>query len=401
MIKTVIIVNDSNYISGGEDKVAIFTANELLCQCPEIEVVFFSCNDGLRKELNDNIRQKCTNQGSALASKNKIKGAFNGIANFKAKKELKNLLLKYDKNSTIIHVHSWSKAITSEVFDLCFKLGYKCILTLHDYFIACPNGGFFNYQTNSICGYNPMSMKCMFCNCDSRNYFFKLYRLIRQIRINANLKKIKHVITISEFSEKILQKYLCDDCTIDRVYNPIDFEKKQEKVDPTKSNFYLYVGRISKEKGVEIFCECVSSENEKGIVVGDGDYRRELENKYQGIEFLGWKSSEEVKKIMKQARCLIIPSKWYECAPLTPLEAMQFGIPCISSANNATVDYLKNDVGLIYSSSEELKKIIRMCKSDDVIEKYSNNAFNYIKSEWAKKKYIDELILVYNNVLSD
>ena len=68
MIKTVIIVNDSNYISGGEDKVAIFTANELLCQCPEIEVVFFSCNDGLRKELNDNIRQKCTNQGSALAS---------------------------------------------------------------------------------------------------------------------------------------------------------------------------------------------------------------------------------------------------------------------------------------------------------------------------------------------
>ena len=42
-----------------------------------------------------------------------------------------------------------------------------------------------------------------------------------------------------------------------------------EKVDPSKNEYYLYVGRVSKEKGVDLFCQAISELDYKGIVVGD------------------------------------------------------------------------------------------------------------------------------------
>lgn len=398
MIKNLIIVNDSNYICGGEDKVAIQTANEI-SQATGINVLFFSCNYKEENCLDPKIKQISTNQGNALD--NVLKGALNGVINFKARRYLKRILLQYDPSDTVVHVHSWSKAVTSEVFDICNKYKYKCVLTMHDYFIGCPNGGFFNYKKNVICKYKPLSIKCICCDCDSRNYLFKMYRLLRQIRIKSNVKKIRNVISISDFSEQHLVNFLSKKCSIKRIYNPIDFEKNIKKVNPEKSNIFLYVGRVSDEKGVDVFCKAISSSNVRGVVVGDGSSKQELEKKYSDIEFLGWKNSFEVKSLMKKARCLIIPSKWYEGAPLTPLEAMQFGIPCISSSNNATIDYLKKDVGVVYSSEKELVEIINSFKDDKVVKKYSENCYEYINRTWKKKNYQKELINYYNEILSE
>lgn len=402
MLRNVIIVNDSDFVSGGEDKVAIQTANELVQAYRELNVYFFSCNGtGKSTCLDKNIKQYCTQQGSALLSRNKLVGAINGICNFKFIKEFKKFLSKFNNNETIVHVHSWSKAVTSEVFNVCEKKKIKCILTLHDYFIGCPNGGFFNYQKNEICKFNPMSLKCITCNCDSRNYLFKVYRIIRQCRFNKNIKKIKYAVSISQFSERILVNYLNKNCRITRIYNPIDFDLIPKKSKPEKSNFFLYVGRVSKEKGVEIYCDAVMKADVNGIVIGDGVCKKELEKKYNNIVFKGWKNAKDVKEIMRNARCLIIPSKWYEGAPLTPLEAMQYGIPCISSANNATVDYLENGVGMIYTNENELISLIKKCCDNEVIKYYSEKSYNYIEIHWKKRSYINELVNLYCDILDE
>lgn len=400
-LKNVVIVNDSNFISGGEDKVAIQSANMLVEKFNDINVYFFSNNNIDESPLNTKVINVRNDMIIPFENKNKLKGALNGLYSFKTKRKLTKFLKELNNEETIIHVHSWSKSITSCVFDVASKLHFKFVLTMHDYFTACPNGGFYNYQKQEICHLKPCSIKCICCDCDSRNYIFKVYRIIRQYIFDRSLRNLKYVISISDFSENIQRKFLPKGCKVFSFYNPIDLEKVEEKIDPARNNWYLYVGRISKEKGVDIFCDCITSVGLQGVVVGDGDYRKELEAKYKNINFLGWKNSREVKNIMKKARCLIIPSKWYECAPLTPLEAMQFGIPIISSDNNATIDYLKKDIGLTYSSKDELKKIIKMCESDEIIKKYSTNAFNYIKKEWANKKYVEELNSIYNNILSD
>lgn len=384
MLKNVIIINDFDYVQGGASKVAIQTANMLVESNKDLNIYFFSAVHNDESTLDEKVIKICTNQLEAMKQKNKLKGFINGIYNFKAKKELKKLLSTLNKEETIIHVHGWTKSLSSSVFDIAFKLKFKVVLTMHDYFTACPNGGYFNYKKNEICHLKPLSLKCIKCNCDSRNYFFKLYRILRQFVQNKIVKlndKLTDVISISDFSEKILKKTLNENTRIHRVFNPIDLDKNPKKVDYRNNNYFLYVGRVSKEKGVDIFCEAITISNQKGIVVGDGTELNKLKQKYNNIKFVGWKNAEKVKKYMQGAKALIVPSRWYESAPLTPLEAMQYGIPVITSNCNATIDYINENNGEIFSIEKNNLKDFLL----NISNKY--NPKIKIKSNYEKKLF--------------
>lgn len=393
-IKNIVVINDFDYIQGGASKVAIQTANLLKENNPELNIYFFSGAHDSKSNLRSDVISICTNQGESLKSKNKLKGAIDNLYNFKAKKQLKELLLTLDRDETIIHVHGWTKCLSSSVFDVAFKMNFKLVLTLHDYFTACPNGGYFNYQKNEIWTVKPFSLKYILNNCDSRNYFFHFYRLLRffiQDKIVRLNDRLTDVITISDFSENILRKTLNPNTHIYRVYNPIDLDPNREIVDYTKNDYFLYVGRISKEKGVDVFCEGVTKANKKGVVVGDGSELEKLKNEYPNIEFVGWKNSQEVKEYMKKARALVIPSRWYEAAPLTPIEALQYGIPIISSDCNATIDYLKSGKnGTTFSIEEK--------NLSEIINSFS---LDYVPRIVTDKNYEYCLLSVYKDIIEE
>ena len=383
-------MNDFNYVQGGASKVAIQTA-KILKNNTDYRIIFFSAVNKPEENI-DGIEYISTNQNEALNEKNKLKGIINGIYNFKAKNVFKNLLLTLDRKNTIIHVHGWTKALSSSIFDIAFKMKFKVVLTLHDYFTACPNGGYFNYKKNEICHLKPLSWKCVMCNCDSRNYAFKIYRVIRQFVQNKIVKlndKLKYVITISDFSEKILKQTLNPRTKIARIYNPIDIEPSKEKKDFTKNKYYLYVGRVSKEKGVDLFCQAITELKLKGIVVGDGSEKEKLQNEYPNIQFVGWKSSDEVKEYMKRARALIFPSRLYETAGLTVLEAQAYGIPCIVSQNTAAVEFV--DTNCIFENYDDLKN-----KLNNI---YTFNC-NFHGDIYNTKKYESSIMFFYKLILN-
>lgn len=391
MLRNIIIINDFNYVQGGASKIAIDTARIL--NDTDLNIYFFSAVNKEEENIKG-IKYVSSNQNEALKEKNKFKGLVNGIYNFKAKKELKKLLRQLNNKETIIHVHGWTKALSSSVFDIAFKMNFKIVLTLHDYFTACPNGGYFNYKKNEICYYKPLSWKCIKCNCDSRNYFFKLYRIIRQFVQNKIVKlndKLENVISISEFSEKILKNTLGKNTKITRIYNPIELNN-EEFIESSNNEYFLYVGRIDKEKGVDLFCQAITELNKSGIVVGDGNEREKLQKEYPHIEFTGWKNKIEVKKYMKNARALIFPSRWYETAGLTVLEAQSIGLPCIVSKNTAASEFIEDKKnGFLFENLEDLKDKI---KQIDNIKMETNNIekFNY-------QNYKENIIELYNKIL--
>lgn len=383
-VKTVVIVNDFNYTQGGASKVAIDTARILKNE--NIKVYFFSAVSKDEEKINE-VEYITTNQNEALKEKNKLTGCFNGIYNIRARKKFKKLLKKLDKETTVIHIHGWTKALSSSIFDIAFKMKFKVVLTLHDYFTACPNGGYFNYKQNEICHLKPLSKKCIKCNCDSRNYGFKLYRVVRQFVQNKIVKlpkKIEYVIGISNLSIDILKQTLNPDVKLEKIYNPINFDKNKEKIDWITNKYFLFVGRLSKEKGVELFCKAITKLKLNGIVVGDGNDKYRLQKEYPNIKFVGWKSSDEVKIYMKGAKCLIFPSLWYEGAPLTPLESLALGIPCLISSYCAAKEYVKEE--FLFKDVESLTDKINFISDinnkkfcEDEIAQYTKNiiANNY------------------------
>ena len=151
-------------------------------------------------------------------------------------------------------------------------------------------------------------------------------------------------------------------------------------MDPSKNEYYLYVGRVSKEKGVDLFCQAISELGYKGIVVGDGDERQKLETQFPDIEFTGWKNKDEDKQYMKGARALIFPSRWYETAGLTVLEAQALGVPCIVNENTAASEFLY--YGEKYGSYNELLECLQNItfkKRNLKKEDYQNSLTKYFE----------------------
>ena len=91
---------------------------------------------------------------------------------------------------------------------------------------------------------------------------------------------------------------------------------------------------------------------------------------------------------MKKAKALIFPSIWYEAAPLTPLEAMQYGVPCISSNCCAAIEHINDNTGLSFDPYKQgdlaktLKKYEKMnlIKLSDSCYKYCDNLSNNYKN---------------------
>lgn len=396
-IKTAVIINDFNYIQGGASNIAIKTAELLKKQ--GVKVYFFSAVNKPEENI-EGIEYITTNQEESLKTKNKIVGAINGIYNRKAGKELKKLLQSLDNKTTIIHVHGWTKALSSSIFKVANDLNFKIVVTIHEYFMSCPNGGFFNYKENMICELNPLSMKCIKCNCDSRNYFIKIYRVIRQKIQNGIIKKIKaNAIYVSEFSKNILQNSLIKDWKSIVINNPAGYEKEERNTE--KQDSLVYLGRLSKEKGVELFCKSITRLNKNGIVIGDGPLKQELEEKYKNIKFAGWKSKEEIKEILKQSKALIFTSLWYESMGLTAIEALSLGVPAIVGDKSATSAYIINNVnGIIYKNGnlddlcEKLEEL-----NDEKLDEMSKKAYElYWENPFSENKYIEDILKFYENI---
>jgi glycosyltransferase involved in cell wall biosynthesis len=102
----------------------------------------------------------------------------------------------------------------------------------------------------------------------------------------------------------------------------------------------LYVGRCSKEKNVEAFCELPY---ENLVIIGDGPQRKKLERKYKNVQFLGYKFGFELGESYRRARVTVFPSKT-DTFGITILEAMACGSPVASFNTSAAKNLIVNEV---------------------------------------------------------
>ncbi|MDF2187459.1 glycosyltransferase family 4 protein [Paraflavitalea sp. CAU 1676] len=122
-----------------------------------------------------------------------------------------------------------------------------------------------------------------------------------------------------------------------------------------RENFYLFVGRLSAEKGVKVLLESFKDLNVgEVVIVGDGPDEEILKREFghlDHVKFAGRKAKGEVIALMKACKALIFPSIWYEGLPLTIIEALATGTPVIASALGAMTEMLsEGDGGLLFEA---------------------------------------------------
>ena len=400
-IKTIVMLHDEARITGGSAKIAIESAIELKRQ--GVDVIFF-CGVGepCRELIEAGIRTISLNE-EHLGRAKQLKTLFKCLWNLRSYRELRKLLKNLDSESTVVHIHGWTKSLSSSVFLASYLEGFKTIVTGHDYFSICQNGGLYNYKTEKNCSLKPGGIRCYLCNCDKRNYINKLYRNVRHI-----IQRIIFTITkpcflfVSSFSRNLLEPHLNPAHKKYCLCNFVDMSIR-DRVPVENNAYYLFIGRVSDEKGIDLFCEAIHNASVPAFVIGDGAKKNLYEKLYPSIHFVGWKNKSEMAEYLERARALIITSKLHETMGLTAIEMQPFGIPCIIPRECAASEFIENDhTGLLYSGKEELYNALHRFRDDDYVKKLSICFYTALDlNMYSLTNYAEELKKIYNNMLSE
>lgn len=400
MIKNVVIVNDWAYKNGGAGNVAISTAlglSEL-----GLNVYLFSAVGPASDEiLNSNIKVICLGQYDILTNPSRQNAVVQGIWNRKAKQEMGKLLATMPSDETVVHLHGWIKALSPAIFKSLLNFSGKIFVTLHDYFLYCPNGGFYDYQKQEICKRRPLSVDCLFCNCDARSYFQKQWRVLRQIYQNSIISKLMDRITflsISELTKSIFVEQFGGNYKLRSLQNMID-KPIEIELEQSHRDGYVFMARLSSEKGLDMFCEAMKKLDLKGVVLGDGPLYEEYRRLYPQIDFVGWANSEVKKKYLKKTKAFVFSSKWMEPFGLSVIEMLSLGIPCIVSDNAGVGNIVKEGVnGFMFESGsiDSLCESINKMENSNLINQVNDIKESVDLEEFSLSSHLNKLVELYN-----
>ena len=137
----------------------------------------------------------------------------------------------------------------------------------------------------------------------------------------------------------------------------------------TTDGYLLSVGRVSREKGLDDFCNLPWPGRK--VVVGDGPYRKELERRYPNIEFVGSKRGEELARYYANASVFVFTSRT-DTFGVVIIEALAMGTPVAAYSVPGPVDII--ETGVNGYMSEDLLDNVNRCSLLDrsLVEKSSS-----------------------------
>ncbi len=400
----IVICVDHAMINGGQAKVAVDSAIGLK-RHGHRPILFAAAGPGAQELDAAGVEVVCLDQPDLLGNPSRAAAAVQGTWNFKAVKALGALLQSLPRDKTIVHVHGWAKALSPAIAKPIRASQLPAVYTTHEYFLFCPNGGFYNYQQGHACGLEPLSAQCWMTHCDSRTYSRKLWRNARLLmaqKVARLPQAFPDYIAFSTFQKEIIEKRLPPGSRLHLVRNPVEAENLGPKSDPASGNV-IFVGRLSMEKGPVLFAKAARALGIIPTFIGDGPVAAEIKAAFPEANMLGWQKPDAVHTAMRAARALVFPSLWYEGQPLTVLEAKALGTPVIVSDGCAgRVEVEDGVTGLWFKGgdADDLARALALTKDDELIKKLSAASY---ESYWADPptldRHIEHLTAVYRGIL--
>lgn len=400
----VVIVSDFGDVTGGAAKVAIDSAVGLAARGTKVTFVFAIPPLSARL-LHPNIAVHGFDMVSVWNEPGALRAAVRGIWNREAGTRLFDLLARCPRGDTIVHIHQWTKALSPSVFHAAAALCMPIAVTLHDYFLSCPNGAHFVFPRLSPCTCRPMSAACLATHCDSRGRVYKLVRVVRQAVTDRTIRQIGplNVIHVSRFARYVIQRYLPSNIRHFTVPNPVDV-LRHAPIDVRANRAFLYLGRLTPEKGSELFARSAAEAGVASLFVGAGSSEERIRQLNPNAEISGWVPPEAIEKVMSRARALVFPSLWQETSGLVALEALSRGLPVIASTRTAPAEVIENGIdGLLFDPEQEgsLGKALAALADGDVAARMGEAAFSrYWASPHTVEKHVDALLQVYEDILA-
>jgi glycosyltransferase involved in cell wall biosynthesis len=357
-------INKYHYIKGGSEMVFFNTIN-LLKEHGHEPIVF--CVKDERNIVSEYDQYFVDYpEMSAVGFRQKLKNSFSFFYNRDARKKLEKLIIS--EKPDIAHIHLLFNGISVSILPVLKKYHIPIVMTMHDYRLICPsyllldsdgkicekcrNGNYFNCIRRNCYKKNRLNSAMLCLDMYFRNIFYPV------------MKYVDKFIFVSDF---IFEKHISFNCKYKmkgiRLYN---FINPESTVATNNSSFtekyFLYYGRLSREKGIHTLIESVKALNIKLKIVGKGDLLNDSNDDIPAnVVLLGFKTGSELQSLIRDAYFVIVPSEYYEIFGLTVIEPQLWGTPVIGANIGAIPELITDgENGFLFEAGnvENLRSVI-------------------------------------------
>ncbi len=401
---SVIVLSDHGHINGGQAKVAIESALQLTKR--GLDVCFVAGTGPLDERLPQaGVECHVVSAHDILSDPSRIRASARGIWNVEAARVLATCLASRDPRMTIVHTHGWAKALSPSIGPVIRRSRASHVYTLHEYFLACPTGGFYVHRAAEICTRRPLGLDCLTTGCDPRSNAHKAWRVFRQavLRTAGGLpSSLKDIIYLAPEQRTIMAPHMSPDARWHYLPNAVG-PRPLERITAEHNEAFLFIGRLSPEKGAEVAARAAKLAGVPIAFCGDGECEDAVRKANPDALMLGWLDPGELGSWMRKARCLVFPSLWYECYPLVVADALRVGLPVIVSKSSVAASSISHGVDGLHCGGGDVAawaEAMTQLKSNELVRSMSQASFEAGGRLRGYDEYTSSLIEIYENVLA-
>ena len=310
----------------------------------------------------------------------KLTYPFRIIYSTEARKKIREVLDVFCPD--VCHINNFNYQLTPsillEIVRWRKQTGHFCriIFTAHDYQLVCPNHMMNNPNTGENCE------KCLgghYLNCLRG-------RCIHGSAARSAIGMMEAVYWKARKTYRYFDRIICCSAFLKGMFDtdPLfrgktvamhNFVEKKATGGAEKKDYVLYFGRYSEEKGIGTLLEvCKELPDIPFVFAGKGPLEESV-NGLSNIRNVGFRSGEDLAKLIREARFSIYPSEWYENCPFSVMESQMYGTPVLGARIGGIPELIRDGVnGELFTSgnAEELgEKIRRLWENRGLLEKYT------------------------------
>jgi len=325
------------------------------------------------------------------------------VYSFEAQRRLRCLLQVFPAD--IAHLHCIYHHLSPSVLPILHEEGIPAVLTAHDLKIACPAYKMLN--RTGICErckegslLNVVKYRCVRDSLGASAVVAVESALHRHL--DTYRRYLGRVIAPSQFYRSKLLEWGWSPDKLAYIPNYVDsnlFEPAYHAGD-----YVLFAGRLAPEKGVATLIRAAAASGARLRVAGTGPLEAELRAMpdASGVEWLGFCAGDALWQQVRGARALILPSEWYENAPMSILEAYACGKPVLGANIGGIPELIRDDTGWIFRSADESDLADRLRRVFDTpastIAEMGRQGRLFVEAEFNRDRYFGGVQSVYREL---
>ncbi len=295
-----------------------------------------------------------------------------------------------EKKPDILHTHLID-GLSASIWRMAKKAGIPVIHTAHDYHLLCPRALLLT-KALKLCTAPQLGCRIY------RGWHIRTTRDVDMFCSPSQFLIDKHIEAgIIAGTTAVVRNGIVLPSTI--IYRPS--EKQTRK--------FLFAARLTIEKGCEVLLAALkllpADLDFEFSIAGKGVYAdkfTELAQEDKRIKYIGYISGDEKDAIFRKSDWLLIPSLWYENAPVVIVEAAAYGLGVIGSNIGAIPEFVHHEkTGLLFEPGNPRSladAIIRAVNDDKILQNLEQYTKPLVESS-SVDNMVDSYLAHYERLL--